>query len=273
MVRARLTSQKTSCKLNAMNNSEDLNMTESDTKRYIFRGGLALVCLAVLALLAPVISAAVSAGLGLLGLAVIAVVGFAALQMMPWLGQKLENTVLKMRKAEARANPIEQLQNFLRQKAQAVADFKAAVATIGAQIKSLEDMVRDRKRQRPGYDATAQERSIQAMKDAHTVLVTKYTNAEQALSELRVAIQDKEFEWKFSQAGQAAMKTLNATSGKELMEAMLADEAFSSVTDNFNKVFAELEMEAQHLTTAKQLEFSPGMVIDVSDINLTKVPA
>ena len=239
----------------------------------LFRVGFVAVALVVLALLAPVISAAVTAGLGILALAAITLVGLGVLQLLPYLGQKLENTVLKLRKAEARGNPIEQLQNFLRQKAQAVADFKAAVATIGAQIKSLEIMVSERKRQRPGYDASAQERSIQAMKDAHTVLVTKYTNAEKALSELRIAIQDKEFEWKFSQAGQAAMVSLNATSGKELMEAILANEAFSSVTDNFNKVFAELEMEAQHLTSAKQLEFSPGMVIDVSEINLTKVPA
>jgi hypothetical protein len=52
---------------------------------------------------------------------------------------------------------------------------------------------------------------------------------------------------------------------------MLADEAFSSVTDNFNKVFAELEMEAENLTSAKQLSFSDGMTIDVSAINLSTV--
>lgn len=241
--------------------------------KYIFRAGVVVAGVAVLALVAPVIWAAASAGLGLLALGVIAAVGLGGLQLLPFLGQKLENAVLRLRKNEARTNPIEQLQNFLRQKAQQVADFKSAVTTINAQIKSLEDMVRERKQQRPGYDASAQERSIQAMKDAYNVLVTKYTNAEKALADLRLAIQDKEFEWKFSQAGQAAMQSLNATSGKELMEAMLADEAFSSVTDNFNRVFAELEMEAQHLTSAKQLEFSPGMVIDVSNINLSKVTA
>lgn len=242
---------------------------ESNTKRNLFRAGFVAAAIAVLAVLNGVIWAAASAGVGMLALAVIALVGLGALQTLPYLGQKFENLILKLRKAEARANPIEQLQNFLRQKAQQVADFKVAVTSISAQIKSLEDMVRERKKQRPGYDASAQERSIQSMKEAHGLLVNKYTNAERALAELRLAIQDKEFEWKFSQAGQAAMKTLSATSGKELMEAMLADEAFSSVTDNFNRVFAELEMEAKHLTEVKQLEFSPGMVIDVSAINLT----
>jgi len=237
----------------------------------VFRIGAVVACVLVLALVAPIIWAAASAGVGLIALGVVGVIGFGLIQMLPYFGQKIENSVLKMRKAEARGNPIEQLQNFLRQKAQQVADFKAAVAQIGGQIRSLEDMVAQRKRERPGYDATAQERSIQAMKDAYDTLKSKYVNAEKALAELKVVIQDKEFEWKFSQAGQQAMQTLNATSGKELMEAMLADEAFSSVTDNFNKVFADLEMEAQHLTTAKQLSFDSGMTIDVSAINLSKV--
>ena len=239
----------------------------------VFRAVFALAAVAILALLAPVIWAAASAGVGLIALGVIGAVGLGAIQLLPYLGQKLENTVLKLRKTEARTNPIEQLQNFLRQKAQQVAEFKAAVTSISAQIKTLEDMVAQRKRERPGYDATAQERSIQAMKEAYGALKQKYVNAEKALADLKLAIQDKEFEWKFSQAGQAAMKSLNATSGKELMEAMLADEAFSSVTENFNTVFAELEMEAQHLSTAKQLDFDSGMTIDLTSINLQTVKA
>lgn len=240
-----------------------------DMNKTVFRVGFVAVAIVVMALLAPVIWAAASAGLGLIALGAVGIVGFGVLQSLPYFGQKIENAVLKLRKGEARANPIEQLQNFLMQKAKQVAEFKTAVTSIGGQIKSLEAMVIQRKKERPDYDASAQERSIQAMKDAHRTLMIKYSNAEDALKKLQLAIQDKEFEWKFSQAGQAAMKSLNATSGKELMEAMLADEAFRSVTENFNKVFAELEMEAQHLTDAKQLTFDSGMTIDVSSINLT----
>lgn len=239
----------------------------------VFRIGAVLVSVAILALVAPVIWMAASAGVGLITLGIIGVVGFGLLQALPYIGQKIENSVLKLRKAEARGNPIEQLQNFLMQKAKQVAEFKTAVSSIGGQIKSLEAMVAQRKKDRPDYDASPQERSIESMKAAHRQLMVKYSNAEDALKKLQLAIQDKEFEWKFSQAGQAAMKSLNATSGKELMEAMLADEAFSSVTENFNKVFAELEMEAQHLTEAKQLNFDSGMVIDISAINLSKTTA
>lgn len=237
----------------------------------VFRAIFAVGAIGALALLLPVILMAAQAGIGLILLAAIGIVGFGILKALPLIGQKLENSILSARKNEAMKNPIEQLQNFLMQKAKQVADFKAAVANIGSQIKSLEDMVKQRKRERPGYDATAQENSIAAMKQAHETLRQKYVNAEQALAELRLAIDDKTFEWKFSQAGQKALATLNATSGQELMEQMLADTAFASVTDNFNKVFAELELEAQHLTEAKQLSYNNGMVIDVSSINLNQV--
>ena len=240
----------------------------------IFRVGFVVASVILLGLLAPFIWVAVQAGVGLVAIAGMAALGLGVIQMLPFIGQKLENTVLKLRKSEARTNPIEQLQNFLRQKAQQVADFKVAVTSIGAQIKTLQSMVDQRKRERPGYDASAQEKSIKAMSDVFNMQVQKYKNAEQALDELNLAIQDKEFEWKFSQAGQKAQAALSATSGKELMEAMLADEAFSAVTENFNTVFAELEMEAQHLTETKQLEFDQGMTIDLSTINLSqKVPA
>jgi len=240
----------------------------------VFRAVFGLGAVAILAILAPIIWAAASAGVGLIALGVIGLVGMGFIQAIPLFGQKIENRILKARKAEARENPIEQLQNFLRQKAQQVADFKTAVTSINAQIKSLQDMVAQRKKERPSYDASAQEKSIQAMIEAYNALKQKYINAENALAELKIAIQDKEFEWKFSQAGQAAMQSLSASSGKDLMEAMLADEALSSVTSNFNQVFAELEMEAQNLTSAKQLSFDSGMTIDVSAINLTtKVPA
>ncbi|NRR31773.1 hypothetical protein HSX11_16465 [Oxalobacteraceae bacterium] len=78
--------------------------------------------------------------------------GIALFQTLPLLGQKLENRLLAARKAEARANPIEQLQNFLMQKRERVRAFKGAVVQIGAQIKSMSDMIDERKRQKGRLD-------------------------------------------------------------------------------------------------------------------------
>ncbi len=232
------------------------------------RIGAAVFGMLILASLAPVIWSAVTGGLGLLALGLIGAVGVAMFQCLPLLGQKLENRVLAARKAEARANPIEQLQNFLLQKRQRVFAFKQAVVRIGAQIKGMTDMIEERKRQKPGYDATRQESAVKAMKEAHVLLVVKYRNAEVALVQLSEVVEDKKFEWKFGQAGQQAIQNLNATSGQELLDQMLADEAFDSVRDNFNQVFSELEMEAEKLSTAKELSFDDGMSIDLTSIQL-----
>ncbi len=224
--------------------------------------------MALLAVMAPLIWAAASAGAGLLVLAGLGLIGVGIFQALPYLGQRFENKLLAARKAEARANPIEQLQNFLLEKRARVAQFKSAVAAIGTQIKSLSDMVSDRKKAKPGYDASKQEKSIQQMTGAHRLLQTKFQNAEIALGQLEDAIEDKKFEWQFGNAGRAAIQSLNATSGQELLDEMLAGEAFSSVRDNFNQVFSELELEASKLTESKALEFDNGMTLDLSGINL-----
>lgn len=240
----------------------------------VFRAIFAVGAIAILALLAPVIWALVSAGVGLVVLGVIGIVGLGIIQMLPMLGQKLENFVLKTRKAEARANPIEQLQNFFIEKQQRVVDFRKAIISIKTQIETLRQKVQQRKRQKPNYDSSDEDNAIAQMSMVYDKLEQKYLDAKDALANMEEMIEEKKFKWEFSQAGQAAIQALSATSGEELLSKILADEASSSVLDNFNKVFAELELEACNLTEAKQIAFDDnrtGLTLDVSSINLSKV--
>ncbi|WP_374562975.1 hypothetical protein [Ideonella sp.] len=231
---------------------------------------VAAACAAVVALglLGNVIWSAAVAGAGLLVLGGICIVGIGLLQALPLLGQKWENKLLALRKQEARLNPIEQLQSFMAQKAQRVQQFRASVIAIGTQIKSLEQMVADRKKQRRDYDAAKQERQIEAMQAAHARLIDKLQRAEIALQLLAEKVEDKKFEWKFSQAGQASLKSLNASGGQELVEEMLADEAFDSVRDNFNQVFAELELESAHLSIGTPIDPLDGEAWGLPTVSL-----
>ena len=242
---------------------------EDKAKFWGLRTGCFLLAIIALGMLAPLIWGAVAAGAGLVVLGGLAMIGVGAFQAIPLIGQKFENRLLAARKAEARSNPIEQLQNFMLQKRQRVTAFRNAVVQIGGQIKNMSAMIEERKRAKPGYDASKQERAVKSMNEAHQLLVVKYTNAEKALEQLNEVIEDKKFEWKFGQAGQAALQNLNATSGQELLDQMLADEAFDSVRDNFNQVFSELEMEASKLTKAKEISFDDGMIIDLSSIQIS----
>jgi ATP-dependent protease HslVU (ClpYQ) peptidase subunit len=224
----------------------------------LLRIAAVVAVLSALALAAPLIWAAASAGVGLAALGVIAILGAAIMQALPLFARKLENRLLAARKAEAQSRPIEQLQNFLLEKTRRVQAFKQAVVQIGAQVASLDDMMTKRKLVKPAYDSAKQERSLKAMREAHALLMRKYQRAEQALVELRDVVEDKKFEWSFGQAGQAALSNLNAASGQELLDQMLADEAFSSVRANFNQVFAELEIEATKLPNLGLATFDDG---------------
>ena len=106
------------------------------------------------------------------------------------------------------------------------------------------------------------------MEAAHSKMVIKCKNAEEALVQVRDTIKDKEFEWQFSLEGKKIADGLNANSGEEILNQLLFDTASNSVMTNFNQVFAELEMEAQTLTNNNQLTYNDGMVIDLSDINI-----
>lgn len=252
------------------NTNPAAQLLEPATRAIGVRIAGAAAAVVALGLLGNIIWSAAVAGAGLLVLGGVCIVGIGLLQALPLLGQKWENKLLALRKQEARLNPIEQLQNFMAQKAQRVQQFRASVIAIGTQIKSLEQMVADRKKLRRDYDAAKQERQIEAMTVAHARLIDKLQRAEIALQLLGEKVEDKKFEWKFSQAGQAALKSLNASGGQELVEEMLADEAFDSVRDNFNQVFAELELESAHLSLGTPIDQLDG---EAWDLPAARLPA
>lgn len=179
-----------------------------------------------------------------------------------------------LRKAEARQNPIEQLDNFFLKKRQQVNEFKTAVIKIGGQIKNMETMLDKRifecRQSNREFDPTKQKEAIEAMKAAHNTLKAKYQNAESALIDLSHLIEDKKFEHEFAIAGQQAISSLSNTSAEELINNMLAGEANKAIAENFHAVFAELEIEATKINDQKQLTFSNGAVLDVSDIKFTE---
>lgn len=225
-----------------------------------------------LVLAVPILIGLVEAGVSLIVLGVIGMILVGMFQAIPYFGQILENRLLSARKKEARKNPIEQLENFFIEKRNQVNQFKQAVSQILAQIKNLEGMIEERKKTKSGYDPTRNQQSVEAMRVAYNALVGKYRKAEEALDELQSKIDEEKFNYKFAQAGQSAINSLNATSGEDVMNQILAGEAFDSIKENFHKVFADLEFEAATLNNAHQLQFSDnrseGMYLDVSNIKL-----
>ncbi len=253
-----------------MFDNKALNKRKPPSLKQVFglRIGMAVGGIAILALLSPLIWAAVTAGVGLLFLGGIVAVGAAALQALPLVAQKWENKILEERKKEARRRPIETMQLYLKSRSADVANFRLAVIAMATQVKNMASMVEDRKKNKPEWDSSKKDKAILQMTSAVSVYTGKYQAAEQALVQLKDVIEENEFDWKFSNAVGDARSAMNDYSGEELVEKMLANEAFDAVRDNFNSVFAELDLEATQLTSKKSLEFDDGMTIDLSSIRL-----
>jgi hypothetical protein len=200
-----------------------------------------------LALFAPVVWLAATGGLGLLALGGVLIVGFAAVQAVPLLGQKLENALLAARKAEARRSPIEQLQNEMVRRAQRLKSFRSALVTVGGQIETIEQMMAERRHLDPGHVLERQERALIRLKQFHGVNLNRLVQAQAALEEFRLTVQRKESEWRIALAIDDANTALDPNATDNLMQDLLTDTALRTVQDRFNNVFAELDIQMSSL--------------------------
>ncbi|OYU46142.1 MAG: hypothetical protein CFE44_03690 [Burkholderiales bacterium PBB4] len=239
---------------------------------------LALVLtLMVLALTAPLIWAAVSAGTGLATLGLLAFGGFVCIQALPLAAQRLENRLLQLRKSEAATNPIEQLQNDCLRRAQRLQDFRVALVTIGAQIDSMRQMVQDRKYKSPGHELHRQEQAIVRMEHFYRANIGRLDEAHQALEQFRDQVQQKVFEWEFAKAGQAVMQALNPAEVGDLLQNLLTDEALRSVQTRFNTVFAELDVDMRAFNATSRnainhVNLDPLDALTVPSFNTSRSP-
>jgi hypothetical protein len=204
---------------------------------------------ALLALSAPIVWSAVSAGVGLVALAALASAGTLAFQILPLILQTLENRLLSLRKASAAANPIEQLQNDCLRREQRLTAFRHALATIGGQIESMAQMIEERRHVDPDHVLDRQTRALQKMAQFHASNARRLEDALGALEAVRHQVRQKMFEWEFAQSGEAVLAVLNPSDVEGFEQSLLADSALQSVQKRFNQIFAELDLQMRAVDT------------------------
>jgi hypothetical protein len=204
----------------------------------------AIACVvAALALSAPVIWSAASAGAGLFALAVMAVAGTAVFQSIPLAMQVIEIYVLKARKHASAANPVEQLQRECIRREQRLVAFRTALGTIGGQIETLGQMIEERRHADPVHVLDRQARALERMSRFHAANVQRLDEAQAALETFRHHVQQKIFEWEFARSGEAVLAALNPGEFEDLVQDLLTDAALQSVQKRFNTVFSELDLQ------------------------------
>jgi hypothetical protein len=231
-------------------------------------GGIALLAVAL-----PLIYSAFLASLGVLGIGVTALVGYAIIRAVPLLAQKWENWVLGMQKAEARRNPIEQMENRLLEKVNQLAEYRVACTHIKTQIDSLARMVREQQRTDPGHDVSDMITAVQRMQEFYENMLVKGQAATKALEEMQTEIKRKRVKWEFQLAANTALANINSREAQAVLKDLLADEAFQHVENKFDQTFAMLDTEVRMVNQTKRLDFGKNVTLDLTAITIPeKVP-
>jgi hypothetical protein len=218
--------------------------TTANARQLTWIRAIAAACgVAALAVFAPVVWLAASGGVGLLVLGGILGIGFAAVQALPLLGQKLENNLLSARKAEARRNPIEQLQNEVLRRAERLRAFRQALVTVGGNIESIRQMIENSQSKFTGPVLARQERALEKLQQFHSLNISRLNQAQAALQEFKNTVEQKQSEWQIALAIDDANRALDPNAADHLIQDLLADTALRTVQDRFNNVFAELDVQ------------------------------
>jgi hypothetical protein len=216
-------------------------------KVWLVRVIAVVATIGLLTVSAPLVWAAVSAAAGIAALAGMTAVGFAVLQALPLVMQKLENRVLRVRRAEAHANPIEQLQNEVLRRAERLQSFRHALVTVGGQIESISELLVNCQHRDPSHVLERQQRAMHRLQQFHSVNLGRLAQAQAALEEFRTTVERKESEWRIALAIGEASELLDPNAADNLMQDLLTDTALRSVQERFNSVFAELDVQMSSL--------------------------
>lgn len=255
---------------------EEKIASEITTKRILVGVGATIG----LAVLLPVAFMAAQTGMYLAVVGGFVLIGGVVYKKLPGWQFRLENSIreenqkemnrhLAALKDEAKKNPIEQLQNYLKQKADQLQSYKKFVTEIGTQVKNTKDLLNERKKNKPDKDYSKKDEAIKAMEKAYKFHLEMAEKGSVALENLKEAIDDAKFDFNFGKAGQAAMQNMKALQGADLINEMLADESFESVRNTFNSVFSEIEVQIGSINNTEKLTSGEeDIFLDISKVHI-----
>lgn len=219
---------------------------------------------ALLILIGPLLWMLLQAGLALSLVGALGVAMAGAIRLLPLAGQKLENKILELRKAEARKNPIEQKQNELLRRRKQIEMAKKALVGAGSQIEGMEDMIREQARKDPDCDMSQERRGLEKMKAFYQGNLEKLRYREGKIAEFAKNIERDIFKWEFTQKGKATIEGLNVNDQESVLNEILTSEANRAVNDEFNQICAEMDMEVSTMNAQGVITYEGGLTLDMT---------
>jgi hypothetical protein len=251
---------------------------EVTTKRLIIGGATA----GALVILAPAVLVLAKVGMIMTALGVSAVGCGVAYKWLPWIVQRTENAVIEAQnheanrhlialKLEAKENPIEQAQNEFMRRSTQYANFKSAMEKIGGKVTSCRTKLQKMAADRPQYDLTEQWKGLEKMETFYNNRIERMKQAYIKLQEFKAKIDEAKEKWEFQLMANDAIAAMNSTDKDALIGEILVEVAFDSVQQEFDAIFAKLDIDAAEVSAQKQLDFGTDMKLDISEIELAEV--
>lgn len=179
---------------------------------------------------------------GLIGLIVAGAVILAAWMLRPVAFSFAANMRLKLIKAEAAKNPVETLQNDLKDKAQALHNRKEAIETLNSQIRTFSDKV-DEIRATYGAEDAGYLKLSRDLNDLRRVYAHRCERWKEAREQLKLyeeEIKRANMIWEAAQAAAAARETSGLTED-EFFAKLRAETAFEAIKKSYNDALASLD--------------------------------
>lgn len=192
---------------------------------------------------------------GLIGLIVAAVVILAAWMFRPVAFSFAANMRLKLIKSEAAKNPVETLQNDLKDKAQALGKRKEAIETLNSQIRTFSDKVDEIKTRYGAEDAGYQKlsRDLADLRRVYAHRCEKWKEAREQLKLYEEEIQRANMIWEAAQAAAAARETSGLTED-EFFAKLRTETAFETIKKSYNDALASLDTALLEGPSATSIE-------------------
>lgn len=242
-----------------------MNQNDIDKKRkrteLLVKGGI--LCVAAF-FFAPIAATVIQ---GLAGLIVVTIIGCGSVFVAPLIAQRAGNFRLKLIKAEAAKNPMETLQNDLREKTIALDNRKTAIKTLDAKIRTFSDKV-DGLKDRFGAQDSAYIKMSHDLIDLRRVLTSssdKWNEAQRQLGLYSNEVDRAGMIWDAAQAAAAAQESSGLTEG-EFYAKLKSETAFTSIQDNYNSALASLDTTLDDGKTPASITNTPAVGVADAEI-------
>jgi chromosome segregation ATPase len=206
---------------------------------------------------------------GLLGLGAVGALFGATWMLRPWVYAKAANIRLALVKSEARKNPVETLENDLRDKNVALDERKTQIEKLNAQIRNFADKLDDigdkYGKQDSGYLKLAGD--LSDLRRVYKHRCEKWNEARKQLVRYSEEIDRAKMIWDAANAAAAARETSGLTED-EFFAKLKTDTAFDSIQTSYNEALASLDTEL--LTDPAESVSSSNQNVDVSQLNNAK---